>query len=255
MYYIIRILLERKCMDLLDFSWLFSPEAWVALVTLTLLEIVLGIDNIIFIAILVTRLPQDRRDRARILGLALAMLTRIALLASIFWIMKLVAPLFSVFGNEISGKDLILIGGGLFLIWKSTHEIHAQTQGDSQSEFDTGKSASFGGILIQIAILDIVFSLDSVITAVGMAKDLPVMILAVIIAVLVMMCASKYIAQFVDENPSIKVLALAFLILVGVTLIAEGLDFHISKAYIYFAMAFSLAVESINIYISKKQKR
>lgn len=242
-------------MDLLDFSWLFSPEAWVALVTLTLLEIVLGIDNIIFIAILVTRLPQAQRDRARILGLALAMLTRIALLASIFWIMKLVEPLFSVFGVEISGKDLILIGGGLFLIWKSTFEIHAQTQGESHDEFDSTKKASFGGTLIQIALLDIIFSLDSVITAVGMAKDLPVMILAVIIAVLIMMFASKYIARFVDENPSIKVLALAFLILVGVTLIADGLDFHISKAYIYFAMAFSLAVESINIYISKKQKK
>lgn len=242
-------------MELLDFSWLFSPEAWVALVTLTLLEIVLGIDNIIFIAILVTRLPQAQRDRARILGLALAMITRIALLASIFWIMKLVEPLFSVFGIEISGKDLILIGGGLFLIWKSTYEIHAQTQGETQNEFDTSKKASFGGTLIQIALLDIIFSLDSVITAVGMAKDLPVMILAVIIAVLIMMFASKYIAQFVDENPSIKVLALAFLILVGVTLIADGLDFHISKAYIYFAMAFSLAVESINIYISKKQKK
>ncbi len=242
-------------MDLLDFSWLFSPEAWVALITLTLLEIVLGIDNIIFIAILVTRLPKAQRDRARILGLALAMLTRIALLASIFWIMKLVEPLFSVFGVEISGKDLILIGGGLFLIWKSTFEIHAQTQGESQNDFDSTKKASFGGTLIQIALLDIIFSLDSVITAVGMAKDLPVMILAVIIAVLIMMFASKYIARFVDENPSIKVLALAFLILVGVTLIADGLDFHISKAYIYFAMAFSLAVESINIYISKKQKK
>ena len=242
-------------MDLLNFSWLFSPEAWVALVTLTLLEIVLGIDNIIFIAILVTRLPHAQRDRARILGLALAMLTRIALLASIFWIMKLVEPLFSVFGAEISGKDLILIGGGLFLIWKSTFEIHAQTQGESHDEFDSTKRASFGGTLIQIALLDIIFSLDSVITAVGMAKDLPVMILAVIIAVLIMMFASKYIARFVDENPSIKVLALAFLILVGVTLIADGLDFHISKAYIYFAMAFSLAVESINIYISKKQKK
>lgn len=242
-------------MELLDFSWLFSVEAWVALVTLTLLEIVLGIDNIIFIAILVTRLPREQRDKARILGLALAMITRIALLASIFWIMKLVTPLFSVFGVEISGKDLILIGGGLFLIWKSTHEIHAQTQGESADNFDATKKASFVSVLIQIALLDIIFSLDSVITAVGMAKDLPVMVLAVVIAVFIMMFASKYIAQFVDENPSIKVLALAFLILVGVTLIADGLDFHISKAYIYFAMAFSLAVESINIYISKKQKK
>lgn len=241
-------------MEFLDFSWLFSPEAWVALVTLTLLEIILGIDNIIFIAILVTRLPRNLRDKARVLGLALAMITRILLLVSIFWIMKLTAPLFSAFGVEFSGKDLILIGGGLFLIWKSTREIHAQTQGKEQDEFDSSKQASFAGILVQIAILDIVFSLDSVITAVGMAKDLQVMILAVIIAVLVMMLASKYIARFVDENPSIKVLALAFLILVGVTLIAEGWDLHISKGYIYFAMAFSLAVEAINIYISKKAK-
>ena len=241
-------------MEFLDFSWLFSPEAWVALVTLTLLEIILGIDNIIFIAILVTRLPRNLRDKARVLGLALAMITRILLLVSIFWIMKLTTPLFSAFGVEFSGKDLILIGGGLFLIWKSTREIHAQTQGEEQDEFDSSKQASFAGILVQIAILDIVFSLDSVITAVGMAKDLQVMILAVIIAVLVMMLASKYIARFVDENPSIKVLALAFLILVGVTLIAEGWDLHISKGYIYFAMAFSLAVEAINIYISKKAK-
>lgn len=241
-------------MDIFDISWLFSIEAWIALVTLTLLEIVLGIDNIIFIAILVTRLPHAQRDKARILGLALAMITRILLLVSIFWIMKLVNPLFSVFDIEISGKDLILIGGGLFLIWKSTREIHAQTQNETPNEFDSTKKASFVGILAQIAILDIVFSLDSVITAVGMAKDLQVMILAVIIAVFIMMFASKYIANFVDSNPSIKILALAFLILVGVTLIADGLDFHISKAYIYFAMAFSLAVESINIYISKKHK-
>lgn len=242
-------------MDIFDFSWIFSAEAWIALVTLTLLEIVLGIDNIIFIAILVTRLPSIQRDKARVLGLALAMITRILLLVSIFWIMNLVNPLFSVFGTEISGKDLILIGGGLFLIWKSTREIHTQTQGEHSDEFDSTKKASFIGVLIQIAILDIVFSLDSVITAVGMAKDLQVMILAVIIAVFIMMFASKYIAKFVDDNPSIKVLALAFLILVGVTLIADGLDFHISKAYIYFAMAFSLAVESINIYISNKHKK
>lgn len=242
-------------MEIFDFSWLVEPNAWLALITLTLLEIVLGIDNIIFIAILVTRLPREQRDRARVLGLALAMLTRILLLVSIFWIMKLVEPLFSVFGVEISGKDLILIGGGLFLIWKSTREIHAQMQGeDEEKAFDSSKRANFGGILIQIAILDIVFSLDSVITAVGMAEQLMVMILAVVIAVLVMMFASKYIAKFVDDNPTIKILALAFLILVGVTLIAEGLDFHISKGYIYFAMAFSIAVESINIYISKKAK-
>lgn len=243
--------------SLADFSWLSSPNAWASLITLTLLEIVLGIDNIIFIAILVTRLPESQRDKGRILGLAFAMITRILLLISIFWIMKLVEPLFTIFDIEISGKDLILIGGGLFLMWKSTREIHAQMQDENEEEHmlkQVGK-VGFFGILIQIAILDIVFSLDSVITAVGMAEHLLIMILAVIIAVLVMMFASKYISKFVDENPTIKILALSFLILVGVTLIAEGLDFHISKGYIYFAMAFSLGVESINIYISKKSKK
>ncbi|RAX52725.1 hypothetical protein CCY99_07080 [Helicobacter sp. 16-1353] len=243
--------------SLTDFSWLSSPNAWASLITLTLLEIVLGIDNIIFIAILVTRLPVSQRDRARVLGLGFAMITRILLLISIFWIMKLVEPLFSIFGMEFSGKDLILIGGGLFLIWKSTHEIHSQMndENDEDSMLKKVGKVGFFGILIQIAILDIVFSLDSVITAVGMAEHLLIMILAVIIAVLIMMFASKYIARFVDENPTIKILALAFLILVGVTLIAEGLDFHISKGYIYFAMAFSLGVESINIYISKKNRK
>lgn len=240
---------------LTDFSWIYSPSAWAALVTLTLLEIVLGIDNIIFIAILVTRLPESQRDKARVMGLVFAMLTRILLLVSIFWIMKLVEPLFSVFGVEISGKDLILIGGGLFLIWKSTREIHAQMQHEEEHAMLNNSKVGFFGILVQIAILDIVFSLDSVITAVGMAEHLFIMIIAVIIAVIIMMVASKYIAKFVDDNPTIKILALAFLILVGVTLIAEGLDFHISKGYIYFAMAFSLGVESINIYISKKKKK
>lgn len=239
--------------SLADFSWIYSPSAWAALVTLTLLEIVLGIDNIIFIAILVTRLGESQRDKARILGLAFAMITRILLLISIFWIMKLVEPLFSIFEVEISGKDLILIGGGLFLIWKSTREIHAQMQHEEDNIMLNNSKVGFLGVLVQIAILDIVFSLDSVITAVGMAEHLFIMIIAVVIAVLIMMFASKYIAKFVDDNPTIKILALAFLILVGVTLIAEGLDFHISKGYIYFAMAFSLGVESINIYISKKK--
>ncbi|MDE6886275.1 MAG: TerC family protein [Helicobacteraceae bacterium] len=243
-------------MDIFDFSWITEPNAWMALATLTLLEIILGIDNIIFIAILVTRLPESQRDRARVLGLGFAMITRILLLISIFWIMKLVEPLFSIFGREISGKDLILIGGGLFLIWKSTKEIHSQINKEEEEQNMLKKVGNVGffGILIQIAILDIVFSLDSVITAVGMAEHLIVMILAVIIAVLVMMFASKYIARFVDSNPTIKILALSFLILVGVTLIAEGFGFHISKGYIYFAVAFSLGVESINIYINKKKK-
>lgn len=235
---------------------LFTLEALMALLTLTLLEIILGIDNIIFIAILVGRLPAHQRDRGRIFGLALAMVTRILLLLSLFWIMKLTEPLFTVLSQEISGRDLILIIGGLFLLFKSTNEIHQDIEeaGEEEKELKKG-SRGFMNTLIQIAILDIVFSLDSVITAVGMANNILIMILAVVIAVGVMMFASKSISNFIDANPTIKILALSFLILVGVTLIAEGLDFHISKAYVYFAMAFSLAVESINIYSRKKKAK
>ena len=235
---------------------LFTLEALMALLTLTALEIILGIDNIIFIAILVGRLPAHQRDRARVFGLALAMITRILLLLSLFWIMKLTTPLFTVFAQEISGRDLILIIGGLFLLFKSSNEIHQDIEeaGEEEKELKKG-SRGFFNTLIQIAILDIVFSLDSVITAVGMANDIMIMILAVVIAVGVMMFASKSISDFIDANPTIKILALSFLILVGVTLIAEGLDFHISKAYVYFAMAFSLAVESINIYSRKKKSK
>ncbi|WDL75368.1 TerC family protein [Helicobacter winghamensis] len=239
------------------FEWIANPEMWVALATLIALEIVLGIDNIIFIAILVGRLPQEQRQRARIFGLALAMATRLLLLLSLFWIMKLTTPLFSIFSQEISGRDIILILGGLFLIGKSTLEIHhdIDNAGEPSDEqiLKEGAKKGFFSILIQIAILDIVFSLDSVITAVGMVDTIEIMMIAVIVAVGVMMIASKSISEFVDNNPTIKILALAFLILVGVTLVAEGLDFHISKAYIYFAMAFSLGVESINIYIKKKR--
>lgn len=236
---------------------LLNAEALMALVTLTALEIVLGIDNIIFIAILVGRLPAHQRDRARVFGLALAMLTRIMLLLSLFWIMKLTAPLFTVFAQEISGRDLILIIGGLFLLAKSTMEIHHDVEEDAEEETKELKKSARGFLntLIQIAVLDIVFSLDSVITAVGMANNIIIMILAVVIAVGVMMFASKAISEFIDANPTIKMLALSFLILVGVTLIAEGLDLHISKAYVYFAMAFSLAVESINIYSRKKKAK
>ncbi|MDA3969113.1 TerC family protein [Helicobacter ibis] len=241
------------------FEWINSPEMWIALATLIGLEIVLGIDNIIFIAILVGRLPQEKRQKARIFGLSLAMATRILLLLSLFWIMKLTEPLFSVFSQEISGRDIILILGGLFLIAKSTLEIHhdidnAEKQED-ENTLKEGAKKGFFAILIQIAILDIVFSLDSVITAVGMVSNIEIMIIAVIVAVGVMMIASKSISEFVDDNPTIKILALAFLILVGVTLVAEGLEFHISKGYIYFAMAFSLGVESINIYIKKKASK
>ena len=231
---------------------LLTPEALISLATLTALEIVLGIDNIIFIAILVGRLPEHKRDKARIFGLALAMGTRILLLVSLFWIMKLTTPLFTIFGQEISGRDLILILGGLFLLVKSTNEIHADIEENGEEEKELKKgSRGYFATLIQIAILDIVFSLDSVITAVGMANNIVIMILAVVIAVGVMMFASKSISLFIENNPTIKILALAFLILVGVTLIAEGFDVHVSKAYIYFAMAFSLAVESINIYSRK----
>ena len=235
---------------------LFTLEALISLATLTALEIVLGIDNIIFIAILVGRLPEHQRDKARIFGLALAMGTRILLLLSLFWIMKLTAPLFTILAQEISGRDLILILGGLFLLVKSTNEIHHDIEESGEDEKELKKSSrGYFNTLIQIAILDIVFSLDSVITAVGMASNILVMILAVVIAVGVMMFASKSISIFIENNPTIKILALAFLILVGVALIAEGLDFHISKSYIYFAMAFSLAVESINIYTRKKKTK
>ena len=234
-------------------DWLSSPEAWISLATLTGLEIVLGIDNVIFIAILCGKLPEAQRGKARILGLFLAMITRILLLMSLAWIMSLTKPLFSVSSHEFSGRDLVLILGGLFLLVKSTTEIHSGVTGETQEERAT-KASSFGGVLVQIALLDIIFSLDSVITAVGMAQHLPVMILAVILAVCVMMFASGAISRFVDNNPTIKILALSFLILVGVSLIGDGFGFHIPKGYIYFSMAFSLAVELINIKMRKKAK-
>ena len=235
------------------FEWFASPEAWISLFTLIGLEIVLGIDNIIFIAILCSRLPKEKQNKARIIGLGFAMISRILLLLSLFWIMKLTAPLFSVFGEEISGRDLILIIGGLFLIYKSTTEIDSSISGQTHEEHISTKKASFASIIIQISILDIVFSLDSVITAVGMADHIEIMILAVIVAVGVMMVASKAISKFVDDNPTIKILALSFLILVGVALVADGCGLHIPKGYIYFSMAFSLAVELINIKMRKKR--
>ncbi|MDU8925290.1 TerC family protein [Pasteurellaceae bacterium LIM206] len=234
------------------FEWMFSPEAWVALLTLTALEIVLGIDNIIFISILVGRLPESQRQSARILGLTLAMGTRILLLLSLAWIMQLTTPLFSAFEQEISGRDLILLIGGLFLLMKSTHEIHSEmTPHEAADGRIRKKKAGYCTTLIEIALLDIVFSLDSVITAVGMANHIEVMIIAIVIAVGIMMLASKAIGDFIDANPTLKILALAFLIMIGVTLIAEGLDFHIPKGYVYFAMAFSVLVEMINIRIRK----
>jgi predicted tellurium resistance membrane protein TerC len=227
-------------------DWLTDPQAWIALATLTLLETVLGIDNIVFISILAGKLPLAQQDRARKVGLGLAMGMRILLLMSIAWIVKLTAPLFTVLSHEISGRDLILVGGGLFLIAKSTHEIHVKLEGVEGAR-SARVAASFSSVIVQIALLDIVFSLDSVITAVGMAKDIGVMITAVVIAVLIMMAFAGSISRFVDQHPTVKILALSFLLLIGTSLIAEGLEFHIPKGYIYFAMGFSIAVEMINL--------
>ena len=234
------------------FEWIASPEAWVALATLAALEIVLGIDNIIFISILVGRLPPHQREAARFIGLALAMITRLALLFSIVWIMGLVEPWFSVFDMEISGRDIILVGGGLFLLAKATHEIHNSLEGAEASGAEVA-AASFGMVLVQIAILDIVFSLDSVITAVGLVDEISIMAVAIVLAVIVMLVAAKPIGDFVDRHPTVKMLALSFLIMVGLTLIVEGFDVHVPKGYIYFAMAFSMAVEMLNLRLRKKQ--
>jgi predicted tellurium resistance membrane protein TerC len=231
-------------------EWITSPEAWIALTTLTLLEIVLGVDNIIFISILVSRLPEAQRQRARVLGLGFAMGTRILLLLLLTWIMKLQATLFSAFGADISGRDLILIGGGLFLLAKSTLEIHESLEG-VEGEGHTAKQAGFISVIIQIGLIDIVFSLDSVITAVGLADDVGVMVIAIVIAVGVMMFAAGAIGRFVDDHPTVKMLALSFLVLIGVALIAEGVDVHVPKGYIYFAMAFSVMVEMLNIRIRR----
>ncbi len=236
------------------FAWFTSPEAWIALGTLTALEIVLGIDNIIFISILVGRLPAKKRKLARNLGLMLAMLTRLALLFSIVWVANLTQPWFTVFGQDISGRDIILIGGGLFLLAKATHEIHSSLEG-MEEENPKLKTVKMAPVLFQIAALDIVFSLDSVITAVGLAQHVSIMAIAIIMAVGVMLFAAKPIADFVDDHPTIKILALSFLILVGVTLIVEGFDVHVPKGYIYFAMAFSVAVEMLNIRMRKRQTK
>ena len=234
-------------------EWLSSPEAWIALTTLTLLEIVLGVDNIIFISILVGRLPEAQRPRARILGLAFAMGTRILLLLLLTWIMRLQANLFTVFGIDVSGRDLILIGGGLFLIAKSTLEIHSSLEAE-HPEGHVARQAGFFSVIFQIGIIDIVFSLDSVITAVGLANDVVVMIIAIVLAVIVMMFAAGAIGRFVDNHPTIKMLALSFLVLIGAALILEGADVHVPKAYIYFAMAFSVVVEMLNLRMRRGRK-
>ncbi len=236
------------------FFWIDDFNAWVALATLIFLEIVLGIDNLIFLAIIIARLPESKREKARIFGLALAMLSRIALLVSLFWVMKLTRPLFTLWDFAVSGRDIVLFVGGLFLIYKATTEIHAMTQ-PQDSKPHTKQYAAFGIVIMQIMVLDIVFSLDSVITAVGMVDILPVMIIAIIVSVCVMLFVSQGISRFIESNPSIKILALAFLILVGVTLVADSMHFHIPKGYIYFAIAFSLGVEMINIYLAKTRTK
>lgn len=231
---------------------LMDPQVWMAFLTLTLIEIVLGIDNVVFIAILVGRLPEEQRQRARILGLAMAMVTRIALLLSLVWLMGLTTPLFEVLGEEISGRDLILLGGGAFLLAKSTMEIHNSLEGAHEQELSM-KKASFLLVILQVAVIDIVFSLDSVITAVGLVEHVPVMVAAIVIAILVMMVAAKSISDFIDAHPTMKMLALTFLTLIGVVLIAEGLDLHIPKGYVYFAMAYALGVEMLNLRLRRRR--
>jgi predicted tellurium resistance membrane protein TerC len=227
-------------------NWIADPEAWIALVTLTSLEIVLGIDNIIFISILAGRLPKAQQNRARVLGLAVAMLSRVLLLLSIRWVMRLTAPLITV-GREISGRDMILVAGGLFLLGKATSEIHARLEGEEEHAKGGRAGVTFAGVIVQIMLLDIVFSLDSVITAVGMVDQISIMVIAVIVAVAFMMFFSGTVSDFVHRHPTVKMLALAFLLMIGVTLIAEGFGQHIPKGYIYFAMAFSVFVEMLNL--------
>jgi len=235
------------------FGWTTSAEGWIALATLTVLEIVLGIDNIVFISILSAKVRAEDRARARRIGLSLAMFIRIGLLWSITWVIRLTEPLFTTFGQELSGRDLIMLVGGLFLIAKSTHEIHEKLEGE-EGERSTRVAASFAGVIVQILLLDIIFSLDSVITAVGMANDLAVMVLAVVLAVGVMLLSAAAISDFVERHPTVKMLALSFLLLIGVSLIAEGFEQHIPKGYIYFAMGFSIFVEMINLRVRAKSK-
>ena len=232
-------------------DWIADPQAWAGFATLTVLEIVLGIDNVIFISILASKLPRDQQDKARYIGLGLAMVMRIALLFSLSWIIQLTAPLFEVLGEEISGRDLVLLIGGLFLLAKATHEIHERLEGE-EGHASAKVAPSLRSVLIQIMLLDIVFSLDSVITAVGMVDQLGVMVTAVIVAVAFMMVFAKPVSDFVERHPTVKMLALSFLILIGVSLVAEAFDQHIPKGYIYFAMAFSVLVEVLNLKARRK---
>ena len=234
-------------------EWLTEPQAWIALVTLTALEIVLGIDNIVFISVLTGRLPEHQRQKGRMVGLALAMIMRIILLLFLAWIVRLTEPLFTIFGNEISGRDLILLIGGLFLLAKSTHEIHHNLEGTEDVD-SVPVHATLASVLFQIMLLDIVFSLDSVITAVGMADHVPVMVIAIVLAVVFMMVFARPIGEFVEDHPTVKMLALSFLLLVGMALMADGLEFHIPKGYIYFAMGFSVFVEMLNLRLQKRMR-
>ena len=237
----------------MSMEWISNPESWIALLTLTVLEIVLGIDNVIFISILAGKLPQEQQAKARKVGLGLAMFIRLALLASLAWIARLTDPLFTVFGQEISGRDLILLVGGIFLLAKATHEIHNRLEGE-EGHASSRVAASFTAVIVQILALDIVFSLDSVITAVGMANELVIMMAAVVIAVAVMLVAAGPISNFVERHPTVKMLALSFLLLIGMSLVADGFGQHISKGYIYFAMGFSVFVEMLNLRLHKVAK-
>jgi predicted tellurium resistance membrane protein TerC len=232
-------------------EWISSPETWIALLTLTALEVVLGIDNIIFISILANKLPEKQQEMGRQIGLAMAMITRIALLFSLAWLTRLTAPIFSVFNHDISGRDIILISGGLFLLGKSTFEIHDKLEGE-EGHASQSVAASLAGVIFQIMLLDIVFSLDSVITAIGMVNEIAIMVAAVVIAVAIMLFASGPISNFVNDRPTLKILALSFLLLIGFSLVADGLGLHIPKGYIYFAMGFSVFVEIINLQIRAK---
>lgn len=236
-------------------EWLTNPDIWMSFLTLCILEIILGIDNIIFISIISQKLPKEQQGKARTWGLGFALITRILLLLSITWIMQLTSPLITILENEISGRDIILILGGLFLIYKSVNEIHEKIENAHEAETINLKKVTFWNVIAQIIVIDIIFSLDSVITAVGMAEHVEVMIAAVIVSVIIMMLAINKISSFVDENPTIKILALSFLIMIGLALLADGLDFHIPKGYIYFSMAFALMVEAVNITISKRKRR
>ena len=241
-------------MEFFTFAWVSDPSVWLSLVTLAGLEIVLGIDNLVFIAILANRLPEERRALARKVGLALALVTRLMLLAALAWLVTLTRPLFSVLGLDISWRDLILIAGGLFLLVKATHEIHNEVEGEPGDKGPRAVTATFGAIVTQIAIIDIIFSLDSVITAVGMADQLWIMVAAVMFAIAVMMVASTPLAEFVAGHPTVKMLALSFLLMIGVFLVADGLHFHIPKGYLYFSLAFSILVEALNYWVRRRRK-